>query len=127
MTKRFVLYWKNGEEEIVEGRDILDAFMKSGYGAGATAALDHYKPLNSDDPSTSDSALKEEINRLYQICIDGHKQDYKGDPQYENVVYEELDHLGCWFPCASNYDFKSSWNGAQAVLAHLKRIANEKG
>ena len=37
----FILYWKNGKHEVVEGADIAEA-IGTKYGAGAQAALDFY-------------------------------------------------------------------------------------
>lgn len=39
----YVLYWKDGKEEEVTGKNIKNAFDKAGYGGGALGALDYYK------------------------------------------------------------------------------------
>lgn len=46
---KFKLYWLTGDEEVVEGNDIADAFSKAGYGAGAIGALDYFQPLEDED------------------------------------------------------------------------------
>ncbi len=38
----YVLYWRSGTHELVEGETIEDAFTNAGYGAGAVRALDFY-------------------------------------------------------------------------------------
>lgn len=40
--QKFVLYWRDGKYEIVEGNTISEAFTHAGYGAGAIRALDFY-------------------------------------------------------------------------------------
>lgn len=42
MKEKFVLYWKLGDKEIVEGETIVDAFNNAGYGGGAISALDFF-------------------------------------------------------------------------------------
>lgn len=42
---KFKLYWLTGDEEVVEGNDIADAFSKAGYGTGAMGALDYFQPM----------------------------------------------------------------------------------
>lgn len=39
---RWVVYWLNGEKQIVEGPDVATAMNSAGIGAGALAALDFY-------------------------------------------------------------------------------------
>lgn len=43
--KKFMLYWLDGKTEIIEGKDITEAFNHAGYGAGALRALDYYKEI----------------------------------------------------------------------------------
>ena len=38
----YVLYWKTGKTELVQGTDITKAFANAGYGYGAISALDFY-------------------------------------------------------------------------------------
>ncbi len=38
--KKFTLYWKTGDREVVEGRDIAEAMTLAGYGGGAAGALE---------------------------------------------------------------------------------------
>jgi hypothetical protein len=38
----YTLYWRDGEHEIVRGRDITHAMSRAGYGGGAIAALDFF-------------------------------------------------------------------------------------
>lgn len=47
--KRFILHWKTGKPEYIEGMDIADAFNKAGIGAGALAALDHWNECRHED------------------------------------------------------------------------------
>ena len=44
--KKYTLYWKSGDREVVSGDSIANAFSSSGYGAGALRALDFF--LNGD-------------------------------------------------------------------------------
>lgn len=48
--KKFKLFWLGGQEEIVEGNDIADAFRHAGYGGGAIRALDYYKEMIEEKP-----------------------------------------------------------------------------
>lgn len=43
---KFILYWLDGNTEIVEGTDIADAFTRAGYGHGAIRALDYYQVVS---------------------------------------------------------------------------------
>ena len=38
----YILYWRTGEYELVEGYDITNAIQNAGYGGGAINALDFY-------------------------------------------------------------------------------------
>lgn len=38
--RKFTLYWKTGDREVVEGRDIGEAMTLAGYGGNAGAALE---------------------------------------------------------------------------------------
>lgn len=38
----FTLYWKDGQRDVVKGKDLKDAMTHAGYGAGATSALDFH-------------------------------------------------------------------------------------
>ena len=49
--KKFVLYWLSGEQQIVEGHDIADAFRRAGYGGGAVRALDYYEEIKQEKVS----------------------------------------------------------------------------
>jgi hypothetical protein len=42
---KFKIYWLDGQEEVLSGDDIADAFTKAGYGKGAAHAVDYYEPL----------------------------------------------------------------------------------
>lgn len=44
--KTFELHWSDGAVELAHGDTISQAFMLSGYGAGALSALDYYTDLN---------------------------------------------------------------------------------
>ena len=44
-TKKFILHWKSGEMETVEGNSIAEAFMNAGYGRGAIMALDYFEEV----------------------------------------------------------------------------------
>lgn len=46
---KFIVYWKHGKSNAIEGNDITDAFTKAGYRAGAAAAIDFYS--NTDEPT----------------------------------------------------------------------------
>lgn len=46
---RFKLYWLTGTTEIVEGMNIVDAFTRAGYSAGATRALDWFEEVTEDE------------------------------------------------------------------------------
>jgi len=43
--RKFILHWLTGKIEIVEGKDIADAFTKAGYSSGALRALDWYEEV----------------------------------------------------------------------------------
>jgi len=45
IMKKFMLYWLDGKTEIIEGKDITEAFNRAGYSAGALRALDYYKEV----------------------------------------------------------------------------------
>ncbi|MBI3074730.1 MAG: hypothetical protein HYY92_00755 [Parcubacteria group bacterium] len=53
--KKFRLHWLHGEEEIVEGVDIADAFRRAGYGGGAIRAVDYFREIKEEKPATSTS------------------------------------------------------------------------
>lgn len=40
--KKFTLYWRYGERQVITGETIEAAFTAAGYGAGAIHALDWY-------------------------------------------------------------------------------------
>lgn len=46
---KFVMYWKDGKRQEIEGSTISKAVAKAGYGTGALQALDFYAgcPLGS--------------------------------------------------------------------------------
>lgn len=44
-TKKFILHWKSGGTETVEGTSIANAFMNAGYSRGAIMALDYYEEV----------------------------------------------------------------------------------
>lgn len=39
---KFTLYWRTGNREVVQGRDIAEAMTLVGYGGGAVRALDFH-------------------------------------------------------------------------------------
>jgi len=43
--KKYILHWRTGNPTHIEGYDIADAFRRSGYGAGALAALDYWEEV----------------------------------------------------------------------------------
>lgn len=43
----FSIFWRDGTRQVIEGRDITDAFNKH-YSAGALAALDFYSSGNDE-------------------------------------------------------------------------------
>lgn len=40
--KKFTIYWLDGKKQILEGKNIADAFNQAGYGNGALRAVDFY-------------------------------------------------------------------------------------
>jgi len=46
IKKKFKIYWLDGKTEIIKGCDIVDAFTRAGYGAGAINAVDYYDEVN---------------------------------------------------------------------------------
>lgn len=40
MNKQFTFYWLDGTREVLNGKDVTNAFVKAGYSAGAMRALD---------------------------------------------------------------------------------------
>lgn len=46
---KFIVYWKHGKSNAIEGDSIADAFTKAGYSAGAVAAIDFYS--NTEQPT----------------------------------------------------------------------------
>ena len=48
--KKYKLYWMiAGKTEIIEGANIVDAFTRAGYSAGAVRALDWYEEVTEDE------------------------------------------------------------------------------
>jgi hypothetical protein len=47
--KKYTLFWRTGDREIVKGQDIADAVRRAGYGGGAMSALDFWS--HGDDRS----------------------------------------------------------------------------
>jgi len=43
--KKFKLYWRSGDTEIVEGTSIDDAFRRAGYSQGAIKGLDWFEEV----------------------------------------------------------------------------------
>lgn len=48
MDKKFELFWRTGEKEIIEGTNIAEALNKH-YSSGALRALDFYQEENLKD------------------------------------------------------------------------------
>ena len=48
---KYIIYWRSGESQLVEGRDIADAFTRAGYGAGALRAVDFYDATTNGKPT----------------------------------------------------------------------------
>jgi hypothetical protein len=46
---KFTLYWKTGDREVVQGRDISEAMTLAGYGGGAVRALDFHASGDNKD------------------------------------------------------------------------------
>ena len=46
--KKYKLYWLSAEPQIVEGANIVDAFTKAGYSAGAVRALDWFEEIKEE-------------------------------------------------------------------------------
>ena len=46
--KTFILHWRTGEPETIQGNDIADAMNRRGYGQGALAALDYWEEADED-------------------------------------------------------------------------------
>jgi hypothetical protein len=46
--KKFTLYWKTGQREVVKGDTIAHAMMLAGYGGGALGALDFFAHGDDD-------------------------------------------------------------------------------
>lgn len=44
-NRKFILHWRDGTTETVEGTSIANAFMSAGYGNGAIAALDYFEEV----------------------------------------------------------------------------------
>ncbi len=42
---KYKLYWLDGSIEVVEGKDIKDAFTRAGYGASAIRGLEYYEDI----------------------------------------------------------------------------------
>lgn len=42
---KYKFYWLDGETEIIEGYDAVDAFNRAGIGRGALPALDYYEEI----------------------------------------------------------------------------------
>ena len=42
VDKKFTLYWRTGQRDVVRGKTIREAFTLAGYGAGAMASLDFH-------------------------------------------------------------------------------------
>lgn len=47
--KYYKFVWRTGAEEVGCGMSVSDAFMKLGYGGGATGALLHYVEISGDE------------------------------------------------------------------------------
>lgn len=45
LEKEFLLHWQNGHVENARGINIVDAFTRAGYSAGATGALDYFEEV----------------------------------------------------------------------------------
>ena len=45
---KFILHWKDGQDETVEGPDIAVACMRAGYSGGAISALDYYDEVKEE-------------------------------------------------------------------------------
>ena len=41
--KKYILHWRDGKTETVEGDNPADAMTRAGYGNGALRALDYYE------------------------------------------------------------------------------------
>jgi hypothetical protein len=46
--KQFTLFWKTGERQIVNGRNVAEAMTLAGYSAGALGALDFHAEGDCD-------------------------------------------------------------------------------
>lgn len=74
---KYVLYWKTGKKEIVEGGNITQAFTSAGYSTSALMALDFY---SNDDYIYKNGKWQKkgkkckkcgEIKQVYEnICYD---------------------------------------------------------
>lgn len=53
VTRTFILHWRDGAENEIQGTDIADAFNNAGYSAGALRALDYY---DTKDPNEEEAA-----------------------------------------------------------------------
>lgn len=47
--KKYTLFWRTGNREVVTGNDPADAMNKAGYGGGSIRALDFYSSGDCND------------------------------------------------------------------------------
>jgi hypothetical protein len=45
---KYILHWKDGKDEIVEGPNIAQACMLAGYGGGAILAMDYHEEIEEE-------------------------------------------------------------------------------
>ena len=48
MEKTFIFYWLNGKTDTGQGKDVVDAFSRLGFGNGALPALDYFEEVKED-------------------------------------------------------------------------------
>jgi len=46
--KTFILHWRTGKSETIDGEDIAQAINQAGYGRGALPALDYWEEVKKE-------------------------------------------------------------------------------
>jgi hypothetical protein len=93
--KKFTIFWKHGEYEIVKGNTVSDAFTKAGYGGGSIEAIDFYGEGDirknytwNEKTKTWDqvSKMPDPGSKSYEDMVDFMRMDLESGMTYSKII-----------------------------------------